>query len=112
MKFNTNDPCTFDPEMCVGECEIGQYGLCHGCFKGEYHAMGHGPEPTIHHSKRICEYTLTPSRFSYHSKRETGTCAKMDCEKPLQVGDRVVRKYLPGRSRLYCKGCAEVLNII
>lgn len=107
-----NQKCKVDPEQYVGECEIGQYGLCKGCLKGEYRSMGYGPEPTIHYSKRVCEYTLTISKYSYHSKRDTANCAYEACQLPLEVGDRVVRKYAPSKSRLYHIKCAKELNII
>lgn len=108
--------CAVDPDRgYVGECEIGQYGLCPGCLKGEYLQMGYGPkpvEPSIHYSKRVVEYTLTVSKHSYHKNRKTAQCAHMKCGLPLNVGDRVVRKYAPEKSRLYHKACAEELNII
>ena len=108
----SNQKCKLDPDQYVGECEIGQYGLCQGCLKGEYQSMGYGPAPTVNHSKRVCEYTLTVSKHSYHSNRKTAECAHDACRLPLEVGDRVVRKYQPGKSRLYHAKCAKELNII
>lgn len=108
----SNEKCKLDPDQYVGECEIGQYGLCGECLKGEYRHMGYGPEPTINHSKRVCEYTITVSKHSYHLKRETANCARVDCGLPINVWDRVVRKYVPGKSVLYHAKCAKELNII
>jgi len=41
----TDERCPNDPAHgYVGECEIGQYGLCNWCLKGEYQSMGYGPQ--------------------------------------------------------------------
>ena len=68
---------------------------------------------SVRYSRRVMEYTINARLLKRHNNRGVRICGSDRCDKPIKVGDRIVRCY-NGRSstRLFHKKCAQELNII
>lgn len=66
---------------------------------------------SVYHTGYIVEHTVVSTRIQFYKNRGIDKCANLSCGIQLKAGDRVVSVRRP-RFRVYCKKCAEELNII